>query len=161
MDKYEYFKKNFKLFTREEYKECNLSNSTKRILCDIGLPNEPLNFIQFNIREIESIILDEEHVIIGNDFGTYICINRKQQIVSIDPQNEYPIRFVNKNLETLLQFIAIILSYEDKMNEANDDETYQIMQEIRKKFDIIDIQALSNEEHWWSIILEQFELGIL
>lgn len=74
MDIYSYLKQNFKLITREKYRKCNLSNSTKKILCDIGLPNKPLDFIQFNIQEIKNIILDKEHIIVGNDFGTYICI---------------------------------------------------------------------------------------
>lgn len=138
-----------------------MSNNTKKILCDIGLPNEPLNFIQFNFEEIENIKLDEENVIIGNDFATSICINCKDEVVSIDLENEYPIRFINKNLETFLEFITIFLSYEDKINDADDDEIKKVMREVRQKFDKIDIQALSNEENWWSILLEQIELGLM
>lgn len=161
MDIFKDLQEKFKLITREEYRNYNLSNTTKKILCDMGLPNEPLNFIQFNIEEIENIKLDEEHIIIGNDFGTNICINYKDEIVSIDLENEYPIRFINKNLETFLEFIVIFLLYEDKINDADDDEIKQVMQELRKEFDMIDIQALSNEENWWSIILEQIELGVM
>ena len=53
------------------------------------------------------------------------------------------------------------MSYKDKINEADDDEINQIVQEIRTEFDIIDIQALSNEENWWSTILEEIELGVM
>lgn len=126
VDIYKCLKEKFKLITREEYRNCNLSNTTKKILCDVGLPNEPIDFIKFNIKEIENIKLDEEHIIIGNDFGTNICINDKDEIVSIDLENEYPIRFINKSLETFLEFIIIILSYEDKINDADDDEIQQI-----------------------------------
>lgn len=152
----------FNLITREEYRNCsNLSNTTKKILCDIGLPKEPLKFIQFNIEEIENIKLDKEHIIIGNDFGANICINCKDEIVAIDFENEYPKRFVNKNLETFLKFIIIYLSYEDKINVADDDEINQVIQEIRKKFDMIDVKSLSNEENWWAIVLEQIECGLM
>lgn len=151
----------FELITREEYRNYNLSNTTKKILCDIGLPSQPLNFIQFNIEEIESIKMDEEHIVIGNDFGTNICINSKDEIVSVDLENEYPIRFINRNLESFLEFIFIFLSYEDRINDADDDEIDQIMKEIRKEFYMIDIKALSNEENWWSIVLEQIELGVM
>ena len=51
--------------------------------------------------------------------------------------------------------------YEDKINDIDDDEIHQVIWEIRKNFDVIDIQALSDEENWWSIILEQVELGIM
>ena len=161
MDIYEYLQKNFKLITNKKYRDCILSNNTKKILCDIGLPKEPLSFIQFNIEEMKDIIIDEEHIVIGNDFGTNICINHKEEIVSIDPKGEYPIRFINKNLEIFLNFIIIFLLYEDKINDIDDDEIHQVIWEIRKNFDVIDIQALSDEENWWSIILEQVELGIM
>lgn len=161
MDIYKYLQENFSLNTREDYRKCNLSNTTKKILCDVGLPNQPLNFLQFNIEEIENIKFNEEHIIIGNDFGTNICINSKEEIVSIDSENEYPMRFINKNLETFIEFIITFLSYEDKINNADDDEIMQVIQEIKKEFNIIDIQALSNEENWWSIILEQIELGLM
>jgi len=161
MDEYEYLQKKFKLVTREDYRNCDLSNNTKKILCDIGLPYEPLNFIQFNIGEIENIKLDEEYIIIGNDFGTNICINHKDELISVDKGNEYPIRFINKNLESFLKFVVVFLLQENKINEADDDEINQIMQRIRTEFDIIDSQALSSEENWWSIILEQIELGVM
>lgn len=163
MDVYEYLQEKFKLITREDYRNCDLSNNTKKILCDIGLPYEHLNFIQFNIEEIENIKLDEDYIIIGNDFGTNICVNHKDEIVSIDTENEYPIRFINKDLETFLKFIVIILLHENEIDEADDDddEINQVMQKVRTEFNIIDIQALSSEENWWSIILEQIELGVM
>ena len=163
MDVYECLQEKFKLITREDYRNCDLSNNTKKILCDIGLPYEPLNFIQFNIEEIENIKLDEDYIIIGNDFGTNICVNHKDEIVSIDTENEYPIRFINKDLETFLKFIVIILLHENEIDEADDDddEINQVMQKVRTEFNIIDIQALSSEENWWSIILEQIELGVM
>ena len=109
---------------------------------------------------MENVILDEEHIIIGNDLGTNICINNKDEIVAIDQEGEYPIRFINKNLEALLEFIVTYLSYEDIMNDA-DDDINQTIQEIREKFDMIDAQALSSEDNWWSIILEQAETGLM
>lgn len=159
MDIFKFLQENFKLITREEYRNCDLSNTTKKILCDIGLPKKPLNFLQFNIEEIENIKLEEKYIIIGHDFGTNICINHKDEIVSIDLENEYPIRFINKSLEAFLKFI-IFLSYREKIDDE-DDEISRVIQEIRNEFDMIDIQALSNEENWWPIILEQIELGLM
>ena len=49
---------------------------------------------------------------------------------------------------------------ENEINEAG-DEINQIMKKIRTEFDMIDIQALSSEENWWSIILEQIEMGVI
>ena len=35
------------------------------------------------------------------------------------------------------------------------------MQKNRTEFNMIDIRALSSEENWWSIILEQIEMGVM
>ena len=160
MNVYEYLQEKFELVTREDYRNCDLSNDTKKILCDIGLPYDPINFIQFNIGEIDNIKFNEEYIIIGNDFGTNICINHKDELVSVDMENEYPVRFINENLESFLKFVVILLLMENEINEAG-DEINQIMKKIRTEFDMIDIQALSSEENWWSIILEQIEMGVI
>ena len=83
MDVYECLQEKFKLITREDYRNCDLSNNTKKILCDIGLPYEPLNFIQFNIEEIEDIKLDKD----------YIYITFDESKLFIKNQNKYQIEF--------------------------------------------------------------------
>lgn len=155
MDIYKYLQNNFRLITNEKYRNYNLPYNTKKILCDIGLPDEPVNFIKFNMEDTENIITDDGYIIIGNDFGTNICINSRGEIVSVDTENEYPERFINKNLETFLRFIIIFISYRDKIINSDDDITYNVIHEIEKEFDVLDIKALSNEENWWPLILEQ------
>ena len=58
----------------------------------------------------------------------------------------------------LLQLLAVLV---DEVADDDDDEINQVMQKVRTEFNIIDIQALSSEENWWSIILEQIELGVM
>ena len=158
---YEYLEKNFRLTKQEKYRNCNLSDNIKRILCDVGLPEEPIYFIHFNIDQTDSISLNEKYIIIGNDLGTDICIDLKEEIVSVDPQNVYPTRFINTDLECFIKFIFIYLSYEEKIIEAQDEEINNIMAEIREKFDLVDKRALHNKDNWWSVILEQIELGLM
>lgn len=106
MDIYEYLVKNFSLTKQEKYRNCNLSDNTKRILCDVGLPEEPTYFIHFNIDQTDDIRSNEKCIVIGNDLGTDIGINLKEEIVSVDPQNVYPTRFINTNLECFIKFFA-------------------------------------------------------
>lgn len=155
MDIYRYLQNNFKLITNGKYKNYDLPYNTKKILCDIGLPVEPVTFIKFNIGEIENIVTDEGYIIIGNDFGTNICINNRGEVVSVDPEKEYPERFINKDLETFLRFIIIFILYRDKIRNSDDDKIYHVIHEIEKEFSVFDVQALSNEENWWPLILEQ------
>lgn len=67
MDIYEYLKRNFKLTKQEKYRNCSLSDNSKKILCDIGLPEEPIYFIHFNVNPIDNIRLIEKNIVIGND----------------------------------------------------------------------------------------------
>ncbi|MBD5088291.1 MAG: hypothetical protein HDT30_05690 [Clostridiales bacterium] len=133
----------------------DIEEAIKKLLSDMGLSEEYLYFIQFNLEEIKKI--DKEYLVIGHDFGTDICVNQNGEIVSVDPEHEYPTRFINKNLESLFGCIAVYLSYANKITDATDDNILGIIKEIERKFDQIDVQALSNEENWWSIILEQLE----
>ena len=161
MDINEYLKRNFKLTRQEKYRNCNLSDNTKRILCDVGLPEEPIYFIHFNVDQIDGIRLNENYIVIGNDLGTDICISFKEEIVSVDPQHVYPARFINTNLECFIKFIVIYLLYAEKIVNASDEEINNILTDIRKEFDLVDKCALHDEENWWSIILEQIEAGLM
>ena len=60
-----------------------------------------------------------------------------------------------------MKFIVILLSHENEIEEADDDEIDLVMKKVRKEFDMTDIRALSSEENWWSIILEQIEFGVM
>lgn len=161
MNIYDFLQNRFKLNTRKDYNNFDLTEHTKKILCDIGLPKEPLGFIKFNIDELKTLKHEDDFVIIGTDLGTNICINKNDEIISVDFENEYPTRLINKNLESFLHFIVIFLLHEDEINSADDDTISQIIQKIKAEFEQIDELALNNQENWWPIILEQIETGMM
>lgn len=161
MNIYDFLQNRFKLNTRKDYNNFDLTENTKKILCDIGLPKEPLGFIKFNIDELKTLKHEDDFVIIGTDLGTNICINKNDEIISVDFENEYPTRLINKNLESFLHFIVIFLLHEDEINSADDDTISQIIQKIKAEFEQIDELALNNQENWWPIILEQIETGMM
>lgn len=161
MNIYDFLQNRFKLNTRKDYNNFDLTENTKKILCDIGLPKEPLGFIKFNIDELKTLKHEDDFVIIGTDLGTNICINKNDEIISVDFENEYPTRLINKNLESFLHFIVIFLLHEDEINSADDDTISQIIQKIKAEFEQIDELALNNQENWWPIILEQIETEMM
>ena len=162
MNIYEYLQNKFTLIRNERYRYYDISDSTKKILCDIGLPQNPLNFIEFNILGIENIILENKYIVIGNDLGTNICVvNHTNEIVSFDIEYEYPMRFVNSSLENLINFIIIFLSYYNELDNIEENEEEKVISCIKNKFNSIDPKALSNDENWWAIILEQLELDYI
>lgn len=134
-----------------------LEELNKRILSDIELPKDALSFMQFN----SDIEINDGNIVIGNDFGTDICINSKGEIVSVDKEKEYPTRFVNKNLKAFIDCIFIYKQYEPEINNSSDDDIELVLNEMKLKFEIIDKEVFNNEENWWSIILEQIEFGMM
>lgn len=157
---FDYLKNHFELFTREEYRQLNISAESKRILCDIGLPEEPLPFLRFDVRTIDNLIMND-YVVIGSDFGTNICINSSDEVVSVDPELEYPTRFINANLTCFLKCIIIYLKHEKDVTKADDNEIDRLIADIKSEFTQADPHALQSGENWWSIILEQLETGML
>lgn len=160
MSIWEHFNKH-ELIRREDYRICDLPDDTKAILCDIGVPKSPTPFIEFNITEIEDIMLGEQYYVIGNDFGTKICVNHQGEVLSIDLEGEYPMRYINSNLSSFLECIAIYLSFEDAMKSSDEEEIGQVIDKLKENFDLIDSSALCSNENWWPVILEQIEMGLL
>ncbi|TCS93245.1 SUKH-4 family immunity protein [Hazenella coriacea] len=141
-----------------------LSEETKLFLTSIGLPVQDDFFISFygNDQILELAYESKQIVSIGDDFGTKICIEPdSDQIISIDEQAEYPTRFVNSSITNLLQFMMIYKKKLPALKDATDEEACKIVDQINKEYKRIDSKAIENEENWWSIILEQTELGLI
>lgn len=157
---FDYLKNHFELFTREEYRELDISAESKKILCDIGLPENPLPFLRFDVKAADNLIMND-YVVIGSDFGTNICLNSSDEVISVDPELEYPTRFINTNLTCLLECIIIYLKHEKEIAEADDNNVDRLIADIKSEFTQADPQSLQNDENWWSIILEQVETGLI
>lgn len=99
--------------------------------------------------------------VIGNDYGTDICIDSKGEIISLDPDHELPTRFINQNLNSFLEFLNLFAVYYTKIGEAGEEEQLQILEELKEEFNRIDSRALDYEDNWWSVILEQMEMGLM
>ena len=101
------------------------------------------------------------YTVIGNDYGTDLCIDSKGEIISLDPDHELPTRFINQDLKSFLKFLNLFTVYYTKIGEAGEEEQIQILEEMKGEFNRIDSRALDNEENWWSVILEQIEMGLM
>lgn len=160
MNTLKYLKDNFELHTQKQYQNYNLSYNTLRILCEIGLPREPIECVQFNVSSSERMI--NGNIVIGENEGTYLCINDHEEIIAIDQENESSIRFINKDLKSLLDYIVIYLISQEKALEIDDeDERMHILGKMVEEFKKIDARALDNEENWWAVIIEQIEMGLM
>lgn len=101
------------------------------------------------------------YTIIGNDYGTDLCIDSKGEIISLDPDHELPTRFINQDLKSFLKFLDLFTVYYTKIGEAGEEEQLQILEKLKEEFNRIDSRALDYEDNWWSVILEQIEMGLM
>ncbi len=164
MNTFKFLEDNFELCTQEQYQKFNLSSDTQKILCEIGLPKEPIEGVQFNMDSSEKIKMINGNIVIGENEGTYLCINAHGEIISVDQENEDEslIRFINKDLKSFLDYIVIFLiSQEKALDIEEEDERLQVLEEMREEFKKIDEKALNNEENWWAVIIEQIEMGLM
>lgn len=161
----------YKLISRPEYRECNIPEKEKKILCEEGLPENVLPFLEFNTKKGAPIYLENAYpnnsefkfIIIGYDYEVPICIGESNEVVE---KGYEQVCFVNSNLESLLECVAIFLTYQEKLEETmnsdiDEEGRIDIIKEIKQKFNKVDSRALENDEHFWPLILEQVEDGLL
>lgn len=168
--------KNYKLIPREEYKKCSLSENEKTILCEEGLPDiseDILPWLTFNrncpifLNNNVQRQFNYKFIVIAYSYELPICIGENNEIVSIDLWFKEPIQYVNKNLESFLEYISIYLTYYNKLeavfdfDDSHEEERVRIVTEMRKELSHIDKSALDNIGNFWSEILEQLEDGLL
>lgn len=71
------------------------------------------------------------------------------------------IRIINSSIEHFINFLQIYFTRRPELSKADDEEAVEIVRSMRDDFDKLDAMALSNEENWWAVILEQTEQGLL
>jgi len=160
MNTLKFLNDNFELYTKKQYQKYDLSSDTQKILCEIGLPKEPIEGVQFDISSSGKAI--NGNIVIGENEGTYLCINPQGEIIAVDQENESLTRFINKDLRSFLDYIVIYLTSQERALEIEDeDERMQVLEEMREEFMKIDGSALDDEENWWAVIIEQIEMGLM
>lgn len=160
----DFWGESLKIINISENEKNKLSKETELFFKKVGTPIDNKFLINFNdsITEYRHEGKENNYVMIGNDFGTSICINIKtDEIFSIDDDNELPVRFINSNIKCLLGCLMVYIKYQPQLIEADDEEVFNIVKEIRESFIKFDLRALENDENWWSVILEQIEYGLM
>jgi SUKH-4 immunity protein of toxin-antitoxin system len=108
-------------------------------------------------------IAGESLLQVGDDFGTALCLKPGADAVwSIDLKSELPTRFVNSNIPAMLAFISLHKKYSMKMDEtASEDEFQKVADDLANEYNKLDAAALTNQENYWPVILEQTRDGLI
>jgi hypothetical protein len=88
-----------------------------------------------------------DDVIIGDDYGTELHLTADGTVVSIDPQGQFPRRFMNSSIGRLAQFLEIV-----SRTDRQDDQRER---EMRRTLADLDPPAFASAENWWAVIFEQ------
>ncbi len=124
-------------------------------LVSIHLPNryEPLLLTFYH----NACRATDEYVIIGDDYGTDLCARLSDgAVLSIDPQKEFPTRFVNSGIQQLAQFIEISKSFGD----SKITDSAALAQQMQETLAKIDPKAFCDPDNWWAVVLEQLAYGL-
>jgi len=103
----------------------------------------------------------EGAVVIGRDDGAELRVDLADgHVSSVGTEGDLPSRFVNSSMDQLACAIAAYRDYAARACDVDDDEGTRLVQELRRRLEILDAGAISDPERWWSLILEQAEDGL-
>jgi len=137
-----------------------LSIHSHSFLAKLGVPRDAPLLVTFYTGEefLQPLTMaGETYCVVGDDYGTKIGLRRMGDVWSVDPEGQLPCRFINTSIAHFVLFLGL---YEAQC-ENGDWEPIAMAGELRAQFDENDLFALSNEDNWWSLILEQIRQGLL
>lgn len=153
-------------------------NESKIFLRDAGLPKEPglditIDFPPERIPTLPEALQHEMELpeslkryrrIGTDDVGLQICIDEEQLgcVVAINIKKPKRI-FVNSDIPKFAECLLIYreLAKLESTGEFDDDDKTKATDKLEAQFQNIDLQALSDEDNWWPIVIEQRRDGYL
>lgn len=105
---------------------------------------------------------DKTKIIIGEDSGGVLCLDKDTGIMYSLGDEHYPIMFVNSSIEDFLRCLYIYkLSYDDHAEDITENEELSLFYHLTSEFNKIDTEILSDPENWWSHMIELLSYGEL
>jgi hypothetical protein len=179
MDRFDYQskwdKKELNKFTRDDFKDLKVKETTIDFLVTIGLPDSAAPFLSFDRKELKTIkeiystdgTGDNFLVNIGSDgAGDPICIDIQNncEIVALDHEHNFSPRFVNTSVQELFAFLTIYKDFGDKLRQLRGDDAFidsnftdDELNELLGQFNEVDKKALTNGDTFWSREIDIFK----
>jgi len=105
----------------------------------------------------------EDHAgiqVFAQDLATSIGIDPDSgSVVAVDKEMPKKRILMNTSFDRYLQMQDAILDYAERVREMDDDQADAFVQEKKAAFTEIDPEAMTAIGSWWSIIIEQMEVG--
>lgn len=146
-------------------KNSSLAQSDRDFLVTVGLPTREGLLFPFFKRADQFSVWNSDgqrYLVMAEEREQKLCLDMEGgKIFLIDARNELPTRFVNSNIESLLEFIKDYEEAKGEFLEATEGKINNILTALHQRFSSKDPQALEDEESWWSVVLEQTEQGLM
>ncbi len=130
---------------------------------DFTLPdNDILNIKFLKPEEFHSSVFnDVEYTIVGgDDVDNLIGVDADSKVWFLDRVNEFTM-YASKGLKTFVEQLKLLINWDfpgdDDPDEALEANAREFSREIKK----LDENAMSDCEDFWSVVIEQMEVGLL
>jgi hypothetical protein len=168
-------KKELNTFSPDDFKDFNIHEETKIFLVTIGLPDSAAPFLSFDRKELKTIRQiyhtenpdDELLIDIGSDgAGDPICIDTKNkcQIVALDHEDDFAMRFMNSSIMELFAFLTIYKEFGEKLRQLRGQDAFvdsnctdEEIEELIRELKLVDVEALKNQATFWSQEIGMFK----
>jgi hypothetical protein len=98
--------------------------------------------------------------VLGHDGGTFLVLRADGSVVSIDPGADGAERFVNSSRRQFMDSLAVLWDAWRVRAELSDSDADE-QARLRAEVSAIDAAAVDGGDHWWSLVLEVLEHGLL
>lgn len=99
--------------------------------------------------------------LLGHDGGTFLVEAEDGSVVSVLPYGEQGERFVNSTRDAFVDSLELLREVWETRAALPEAGAARQARELRDDIAARDGAAVSGEDHWWSLVLEQLEHGLL
>ena len=99
--------------------------------------------------------------VVGHDEGTFLVLSADGSVVSIEPGADGAERFVNSTGRQFTDSLAVLRDAWAVRAELSERDADVQAARLRAELSAIDAAAVDGDDHWWSLVLEQLEQGLL
>lgn len=169
---------NVRTFSPAALEDVALSNSTKNMLTDVGLPYKADLMLTFDFDANYLPTLDAfaqmhgchapKHsattLRIGTDYGTQLCIDPHghDALISIDIEgNGIPDRLVNSSVKLFLESLAVYYKFKGAGIGMTQEKVKELAMREEEELMTLDAAAFASSESWWPLVVEQIKDRLL
>jgi hypothetical protein len=96
----------------------------------------------------------------GHDYGTWIVV-RQDGVWSVDSTGRSATRYVCSSKEKFEELLAVFAERNRRGRLLSEDELATYHENVREQLRAVDPTAVSEAGHWWSLVAEQCEDGLM